>query len=101
MEQHCKLVKNEYKSERELMSGQKEIVVSAEEKSERVKNFEKFSKKNFFKSVLATTSDLSRNYSDIPSSLKSDKPKIKKEPVIAETDKSARFRPKVHTKDKG
>uniref|UniRef100_A0A914KSW3 Candidate secreted effector n=1 Tax=Meloidogyne incognita TaxID=6306 RepID=A0A914KSW3_MELIC len=87
MEQHYNLVKNEYKSERELMSGQKEIVVSAEEKSER--------------SVLATTSDLSRNYSDIPSSLKSDKPKIKKEPVVAETDRSARFRPKLHTTDKG
>ncbi|CAK5103730.1 unnamed protein product [Meloidogyne enterolobii] len=87
MEQYYKLLKNEYKSERELMSGQKEIVVSAEEKSER--------------SVLATTSDLSRNYSDIPSSLKSDKPKIKKEPVVAETNKSVRLRPKLHTTDKG
>jgi len=48
MEQHCKLVKNEYKSERELMSGQKEIVVSAEEKSERVKEILKNFQKKFF-----------------------------------------------------
>lgn len=91
MEQHYKLLKTEYKSERKLMSSQQEITVSSSSKSER--------------SMLRTTSDVSRtHWSDIPSSLKSDKPKIKvkSEPIIAEKQlPPTRIQPKVHIPEKG
>ncbi|KAF7634750.1 hypothetical protein Mgra_00005784 [Meloidogyne graminicola] len=97
LEQHYKLLEVEYKSERILMSSKKETSISSGSKTDRVLslNFCTDSLIEALAKLVVTSSEASRSsWSNVPSSLKSEKAMINVKPVAVSPKKTSPIAPK-------